>query len=277
MEKELNNKINFLDLQITISNQTISFDIYRKPTATDHAININSYHPCEHKISTFHYLINRLIQIPLSKFNYNKELNHIIQLAIVNGFNKKIILNLLRKKRFKMRNKIDSTLNEQDPNNNKKYFAMTYLKGISNKLGSFFKKENINIAYQVNNNIKTLINNNINNESIFNKNGIYKLTCKTCRLPYIGRTKRTFKERYKEHVADFKYKREKSNFAKHLINSSHELDTIENTMKIIKTNHSLKTLNTAEEYYINKEHKKTGKIINEIITNQNNPLFDIPV
>jgi hypothetical protein len=40
------------------------------------------------------------------------------------------------------------------------------------------------------------------------KNVIYMLTCKTCEKQYIGQTKRQFKIRIGEHLADIKYKRD---------------------------------------------------------------------
>ena len=40
-------------------------------------------------------------------------------------------------------------------------------------------------------------------------NVIYLLTCKTCKKQYIGETKRPFKVRLKEHLADIRLKRDK--------------------------------------------------------------------
>ena len=38
LETEMNNKINFLDLILTTINNKINYNIYRKPTITDHAM-----------------------------------------------------------------------------------------------------------------------------------------------------------------------------------------------------------------------------------------------
>ena len=45
-----------------------------------------SYHPGQHKWANFHYLFNKLNKIPLSKNNYNKELNNIINISQYNKF-----------------------------------------------------------------------------------------------------------------------------------------------------------------------------------------------
>ena len=44
LETELNNKINFLDLTLTKINNKINYNIYRKPTITDHAIPVSYTH-----------------------------------------------------------------------------------------------------------------------------------------------------------------------------------------------------------------------------------------
>jgi len=49
LEKEQNNQINFLDITINKNQDGLSFEIYRKPTATDIIIPNDSCHPREHK------------------------------------------------------------------------------------------------------------------------------------------------------------------------------------------------------------------------------------
>lgn len=64
----------------------IKFDIYRKETHTNNYIHSTS--PTFHKylITTFNSLFFRLFHIPLSKENFNKELNHIFYIGKINGY-----------------------------------------------------------------------------------------------------------------------------------------------------------------------------------------------
>jgi len=59
MEKEIDNKINFLD---TILKETkdLIFNIHRKPTTTDTIIPKDSCHPQKHKHAAMSYLTNRM-------------------------------------------------------------------------------------------------------------------------------------------------------------------------------------------------------------------------
>jgi hypothetical protein len=60
IEKEKDKCINFLDITIAREQQQFDFDIYRKPTVTDHIIPQDSCHPQEHKLSAIRYLYNRM-------------------------------------------------------------------------------------------------------------------------------------------------------------------------------------------------------------------------
>jgi hypothetical protein len=52
LEQEEGQKINFLDLTITRTENGLSYDIFRKHTTTDTIIPHDSYHPLEHKMAT---------------------------------------------------------------------------------------------------------------------------------------------------------------------------------------------------------------------------------
>jgi hypothetical protein len=64
--------------------------------------------------------------------------------------------------------------------------------------------------------------------------GIYKLKCKECNTVYISEMGRSFMAHYAEHISDIKHKRDKSKYAKHILDHLHEYGTKEETMDIIK-------------------------------------------
>jgi len=77
IEEEKGNKINFLDITISKEKDNISFDIYRKPTATDTVIPDDSCHPLEHKLAAIRHLANRMETHNLNATNKEKEYNTI--------------------------------------------------------------------------------------------------------------------------------------------------------------------------------------------------------
>jgi len=62
---ESNNQISFLDLLIIRKSHQLEIDVYRKPTTTDTTINYLSNHPMEHKLATYRYYIERMLNLPL--------------------------------------------------------------------------------------------------------------------------------------------------------------------------------------------------------------------
>jgi hypothetical protein len=58
IEKEIDNKIDFLDISFTRNDNSLSFSIYRKSTTTDTVISNNSCHPPEHKAAAIRFLTN---------------------------------------------------------------------------------------------------------------------------------------------------------------------------------------------------------------------------
>ena len=98
LETEMNNKINFLDLTLTKIHNKINFNIYRKPTTTDHAIHASSCHPFSHKMAFFNCMIHRLLALPLSTEDYKNELGIIKHIATAYGYKNHIVDRIINKK-----------------------------------------------------------------------------------------------------------------------------------------------------------------------------------
>jgi hypothetical protein len=75
---------------------------------------------------------------------------------------------------------------------------------------------------------------NENRNEKFNLSGVYQLQCAECPLKYIGQTGRTFKIRFKEHIRDIKSSGQNSKFAQHIVDTTHEYRTIDQTMEILQ-------------------------------------------
>ena len=114
-----NNKcISFLDLSIQRKPDKIELVIYRKETNTDTTIHNNSNHPQEQKIAAYRFYINRLITLPLTQKEKDKEWNIILKTAYNNGFT------IERIKRLKHQILTQQSKKSHDPANNnisKKY------------------------------------------------------------------------------------------------------------------------------------------------------------
>ena len=86
LEKEENNKINFLDITIAKGHDSLLFEIYRKPTTTDVIIPNDSCHPSEHKTAAIGYSYNRMKSYKLTPESQQKERNMIQQILVNNNY-----------------------------------------------------------------------------------------------------------------------------------------------------------------------------------------------
>jgi hypothetical protein len=83
---EENNKTQYLDLSVTGNQNSLTMEIYRKPTHIDITINFTSNHPHDHKLAAFIFHINRMINMPINKTTTKQEWQKILERANNNGF-----------------------------------------------------------------------------------------------------------------------------------------------------------------------------------------------
>jgi hypothetical protein len=140
---ELNNQITYLDLNLTNRQGQLEMEVYRKPATTDDKINKKSCHPKEQKLSAYRNWIHRLMALPLSKRNRQRELNTILNIALNNGYKKEDIKHIYNKLKYQ----------QNIPNNNiereqQKWFTFTYTGNYIRKITKLFKDTNLKIAFK---------------------------------------------------------------------------------------------------------------------------------
>ena len=102
LEKEENNKINFLDITIAKGHDSLLLEICSKPTTTDVIIPNDSYHPGEHKTAAIRYIYNRMKSYKLTPEGQQKERNTVQQILSNNNYESST-LNKIRKGKKKRR------------------------------------------------------------------------------------------------------------------------------------------------------------------------------
>jgi hypothetical protein len=185
IETEQDSTINFLDLTNTkTSDNRVQFSIFRKPTATDTIIPRDSCHPIEHKMSAIRYLLNRNTTYLLTSESRQRE----------DG----IIDHILRANQYdtEHKNMCTTTPNTMRDvgNQSKKRVKFTYTGKEVRTSTKLFKHTNLNIAFTPRNTIGRLLSQDphIQNRNLYNRSGVYQLTCPTCKMKYIGQTGRSF-------------------------------------------------------------------------------------
>jgi hypothetical protein len=102
MEKQISNKLNYLDITIEITNNIFGFNTYRKPTTTDLIIPNESCHPMEHKLAAIRYLHNRKDTFPISSECKQEETKVINTIMHNNGYTTNTLIRKKRKQTIKL-------------------------------------------------------------------------------------------------------------------------------------------------------------------------------
>jgi len=105
------------------------------------------------------------------------------------------------------------------------------------------------------------------------KNGIYKITCKTCHKAYVGQTSRNLKSRFREHKRYIKNNDPRSAYSLHILNCRHEYGDTDDTMTLLKQINTPTHLLPYEQTYIHSFHHN-NKLIPEQHLNEHNAMFD---
>jgi hypothetical protein len=219
-EISINNKLNFLDVQIDTTTGHYSTAVYKKPTCADTYLNAESECPERYKIGTVKALIHRTYKITSSWHLFNNNIQQLKQALVNNGYSNSMFDQILMK-----------YLNDiNDSNVNTVNGATTHTLMYRNQYSTAYKtdervirsiiKNNINcinpddklkliIYYKSHKTSNLIMKNNLcrNQDKLKSTNVIYQYNCKIgeCELQesanYIGMTTTTLSRRLTMHLA----------------------------------------------------------------------------
>ena len=271
-ELENNNSLPFLDLNVIKTRKSLSFEIYRKNTTTDHIIPYDSCHPLSQKLSAFHSYFYRLFSVPLSNSSFNKEFKTIMTIAKNNNFPLEIINRLFNKKKRQFFISNITTLKRvaTEPTH---FFSLPFITPISYIIQNIFKSKTLNISLKPLNTLQSILPSTKTKTDIIERCGVYKIICNDCGKFYIGKTQRSFKIRLKEHLSMISqkhltnpsYLRTKSNFAYHVLMSDHDIKQNSHSQEFLHINNKRYATDYLEQLEIlNEKYHNPDKIVNEV-------------
>ena len=158
-------------------------------------------HSYNQKVSPYYYLFNRLHSLPLQERNFKIEQNHIYDVALEHGFNRREITRIEQKviTRLKRKDNFCTTLRPNTPKDEKnKTIVFTFNNCITKSWENSFKSMNFKIAYKPGTQIYKAIRNNKDIIDNNKKYGVYAVNC-LCSSTYVGQTRRNLGTRLKEH------------------------------------------------------------------------------
>ncbi|KAI5721395.1 hypothetical protein M8J77_020272 [Diaphorina citri] len=250
--------INFLDLTVTIQENKHKFKIYRKESFADVIIPSNSYHSYHHKMAVFRNYYNRLLNTPLDLDEYREECRTIRAIGFNNGFTSQEMRKIFNStRRHRMNQLVYSTKPVEPPSI---YVKLPFISNLENRLLPTLKKYKCKPAFSS----KTLTSLFARKDTIphEDQSGVYRLTCE-CGSTYVGMTQRSLKTRLNEHKAAARNnKPEKSNFAKHVLETGHNMNAAK--QEILWCGKNFREILYHEQIEIHKA-VHSGQCVNEIV------------
>lgn len=273
VETEKGGQLPFLDILVIRKQRNLELQIYRKPTDTNRVIPNTSNHAYQHKMASFNHMVHRMLTLPISQEGLQKEMRLILEIANKNGYPRKMIMDLINKrKRGLRRTTLTTLITEQQP---LRRIAMEYNR-ISHSLRPRLKQYGIDVVYSSRDNkLGTLLGSTKDPVDNMSKSGIYKITCPDCNKIYIGQTRRNLETRFKEHIreAELAEKRPTTDFrskvAEHMATENHTVSRAD--IKIVNHIKDTRRLDVAESMEIYRTPSNT--LLNKDLGNGFSSLF----
>jgi hypothetical protein len=144
-------------------------------------------------------------------------------------FMRQILVNNEYPQQIRKKRKQRSSTTEPLMTRNHKWVTFTWVRTIT----KVFRNTNLKVAFRTNNTIKHHVSMEEKTTDVYNLSGVYQMLCKGCPLKYVGQTGHTFRIRYNEHIREIRTNGKSSKFVQHILDTTHNYNTIERTMKIL--------------------------------------------
>ncbi|XP_037826543.1 uncharacterized protein LOC119614495 [Lucilia sericata] len=262
LEKEIDNRLPYLDSIIIRRGNMIKLDWYQKPMASGRLINFYSKHPKRIIMNTATNFITRVLDTSNTEFHKNN-LSKIKNILLKNDFPYKTINHL-----------IDNVLNkenrEKSEPSRKIYQSVEYISGLSERIkhSDIYDKEKYTLAMKTNNTTYKLFNNMKSKlDKLDKSNLVYEIKCNgdetnICQKVYVGTTKTKLRTRLSSHKSDLrtldKPLNQKTALAAHCAITGHQPDFEKVRILAGENNHTkrylqemLHIINTPTEKRIN--------------------------
>jgi hypothetical protein len=176
--------------QIKRVDKKLTFNIYRKLTATSRYIPSESHHSIQHKLAAVNSMIHCLVTTPLSPDDATTELNEIKPIAKINGYYSEEFVERIhnkQKKKEELRNltTLIPVLKRDDTPT--KRHAITFFPAITNELQRVFRNHQTDLVYSNKGKLKDSLGYPKYKTEMLQKCGIYQSDCERCDSVYVAR------------------------------------------------------------------------------------------
>nr|VZI18026.1 unnamed protein product [Spirometra erinaceieuropaei] len=191
MEEEVDNRLPFLDVQVTkLSDGNIKTTVYGKATNTRRILHFRSNHPVGDKRSCVRTLFQRAQTHCSDDDDRKKEVKYLRALFEANGYPRSFIRRCLRKSH-------SGRSNEEKP---KFWLSIPYVKNVSEATSRILKPFGIGVAHKPASTIRQQIMRPKDPLPVTEQSAVvYSIPCQDCDARYVGETGKRLGTRLHEH------------------------------------------------------------------------------
>ena len=229
MEKEEDQKIAFLDVQVERRGDSATTLVFRKKTHTNQYINYNSHHHNRTKSGVIQCLATRAEICHPTRLPQERQ--HLKAVFQANGYPTQVIIRSLRKhpKPPPHEARDQPTLH------------LPYVKGVSERIERVCRHLGIKTTFKSRGTLREALVHTKQPQPALKKKGVvYQVPCADCDCVYIGETGRTLEKRLSEHRGAVKRNDLKNGFAVHAWKTQHRVDWEAATVKQVEMNYTLR-------------------------------------
>lgn len=241
LEREDNRSVPFLDTRVIRGpDNVIMLDWYRKPTSSGRYINYSSYHTPKMKANVILGMKTRISRVVHPQLR-NGALIRFRDLMQENGYPlpylNKLIFSTPRQQVIGRTNStttsagqdVQTVQAEMSPpvaeDLQRVYGSLPQVVNLTDKLCRLLGNSNLKIArFSLVNNGIFFTNKKDKTPLLSKSDVVYRLTCNECKLPYIGQTSTTLKQRISLHKSDSKLRPQRCSLASHVKETGHTID-----------------------------------------------------
>jgi hypothetical protein len=200
-EVEKDHSISFLDVFVTRdSDGNFITSVYRKPTHSDRYLHYSSNHPIQQKVSAIHTLKYRALAYCSEKSDLEKELSHLQQTFLMNGYPEKLLNRILFEEKMPLTN--PENIKDIGSLDGEKVgcLVIPYIPELHKQMVTLCKNTDTFLLYCRSQNLSGLIApKRPKPQRLDTREVVYKIPCGDCNKVYIGETKRRLGTRCDEH------------------------------------------------------------------------------
>lgn len=224
IERQVDNKLPFLNTLVEIVNGVLTIDVYRKPSSTQRLITCDSHHDIKHKMAAYHSMAHLMVNLPLDESKITKETNTIIEIGRINGYPEKMIKCIIDKHKRKKELCNFSTFYDSVRNDERKVrVGVPYYPRVTKLLKPIYREHDMELVHRSDFSLKNALGSIKDVPPDIHKSGIYNAQCDTCGRYYYGCTIRCAYVRYNEHEKSANWKN-KTAIGKHIHYTNHSFN-----------------------------------------------------